>query len=204
VIETTDGFWEIERRSATDFDADLRLADGGRIRAGGRDLRVVFRPGHSRTDTLFVDETDGVAFVGDHLLAAITPNTEILPTADDPRPRARVSYLDGLRATAAMPLTRLFTGHGAVIEDHAQLIRTRLVAHQQRGARITARLRQGTASAWELACMLWRRPTVHRQPVLVVWEVLGHLDVLAAAGLVRERTDPDGRATFALTEARAA
>ena len=51
------------RRSGTasattteDFRADVRLADGERIRAGGRDLRVVARPGHSTTDTLFVDD----------------------------------------------------------------------------------------------------------------------------------------------------
>jgi glyoxylase-like metal-dependent hydrolase (beta-lactamase superfamily II) len=204
VIKTTDGFWEVERRSTEDFDADLRLTDGERVRAGGRDLRVIFRPGHSRTDTLFVDDANHVAFVGDHLLAAIASNTEILPTAEDPRPRARVSYLDGLRATAAMPLTRLFTGHGAVIEGHAQLIHTRLVAHQRRGAQITETLRQAPASAWELGCKLWRRPTVRRQPVLIIWQVLGHLDVLAAAGVVRERTDPDGHATFALVRALAA
>ena len=35
---------------------DHRLSDGDAIRAGGRDLRVVARPGHSTTDTLFVDE----------------------------------------------------------------------------------------------------------------------------------------------------
>ena len=51
------------------------------IRAGGRDLRVVARPGHSTTDTLFVDDRDALAFVGDHLLAGISSNTEIYPAA---------------------------------------------------------------------------------------------------------------------------
>ena len=53
------------------------LAEGDEIRAGGRDLRVVARPGHSTTDTLFVDDRAGLALVGDHLLAGVSSNTEI-------------------------------------------------------------------------------------------------------------------------------
>ena len=49
--------------------ADVRLQDGDRIRAGGRELRVVARPGHSATDTLLIDPAARMAFVGDHLLA---------------------------------------------------------------------------------------------------------------------------------------
>ena len=203
IIASNDGFWDVELRSAEAFHADLLLAAGDHVRAGGRDLRVVFRPGHSRTDTLFVDDAGAVAFAGDHLLAEIASNTEILPAPGEPRPRARVKYLEGLRSTAAMPLARVFTGHGAVIENHAELIRSRLVAHGQRAARIVDRLREAPATAWDLACALWRRATVEHQPLLVLWEVLGHLDVLAADGVVRERTGHDDRATFALAEARA-
>jgi glyoxylase-like metal-dependent hydrolase (beta-lactamase superfamily II) len=204
VVAGTDGFWAFERNGARSFDVDLRLEDGAHIRAGGRDLRAVLRPGHSLADTVFVDDRDGIAFSGDHLLATISSNTEIVPDGDDQRPRARVSYLDGLRRTATMALHRLFTGHGDVICDHPSLIRTRLAEHDRRGARITAMLRTGPASAWQLARGLWPDATVHRQPLLVTWEVLGHLDVLAAAGVVREHIDPDGHATFDLTEARAA
>jgi glyoxylase-like metal-dependent hydrolase (beta-lactamase superfamily II) len=204
VIASTDGFWEVERNGSQRFDADIRVADGELIRAGGRDLRAVFRPGHSLTDTLLVDDAGAIAFVGDHLLATISSNTEILPAADEERPRARVKYLDGLRRTATMPLERLLTGHGPTIGDHAQLIRTRMASHEQRAARIVAMLRRTPSTVWELACGLWRETTVHRQPVLVTWEVLGHLDVLAAAGAVHECTDADGGASFALTEARAA
>ena len=75
------------------------LSDGDVIRAGGRDLRVVARPGHSTTDTLFVDDAERIAFVGDHLLASISSNTEVYPAVepDGTRPRARVEYLESLR-----------------------------------------------------------------------------------------------------------
>jgi hypothetical protein len=39
---------------------------------------------------------------------------------------------------------------------------------------------------------------VRAQPLLVVWEVLGHLELLISAGLARETGD-DGERRFALT-----
>ena len=38
-----------------------------------------------------------------------------------------------------------------------------------------------------IAGRLWSPRTVAEQPLLVVWEVLGHLDLLLAAGTVTER-----------------
>lgn len=204
VIAGAESFWELQRSATRSFTGDIRLADGGRIRAGGRDLRAVFRPGHSLTDTLLVDDRDEIAFVGDHLLAAISSNTEILPEPGEERPRARVKYLEGLRRTAAIALQRLFTGHGDVIADHARLIRERLAHHEARAARITALLREEPANAWQLGRGLWRDATMRRQPLLVTWEVLGHLDVLCAAGSVRERIDAHGRSSFVFAGARAA
>ena len=106
VMDDTEDFWDFIRATTEDFSADVRLADGDRVRAGGRSLRVVARPGHSTTDTLFVDDRDALAFAGDHLLAAISSNTEIRAPdrAQDGRARSRLRYLDGLERTQAMPL----------------------------------------------------------------------------------------------------
>ena len=53
---------------------DVRLADGDVVEAGGRRLRAALRPGHSPTDTLFVDDATGTALAGDHLIAHISSN----------------------------------------------------------------------------------------------------------------------------------
>ena len=158
-IGDTEEFWEMLRRQSDAYHADIVLADGETIRAGGRELRVVARPGHSTTDALLVDERERIAFVGDHLLAKISSNTEIYPALEPTgtRPRARVDYLESLRRTAAMPLARLLTGHGADVTDHAELVARRLAEHEQRCERIIGALRTGTATAYEIAAELWSR-----------------------------------------------
>ena len=208
MIATTEEFWDFLRRRSDPYHAEVVLGDGDVVRAGGRDLRVLARPGHSTTDALLVDDRERIAFVGDHLLAKISSNTEIYPALEPTgsRPRARVEYLDSLRRTAAMPLERLLTGHGEDITDHAELVVRRIAEHDRRCDRILAALREGPATAYTIATDLWPEHTVSEQPLLVVWEVLGHLDLLLDAGRVHEQVTEDGStygvASFALTGTR--
>jgi glyoxylase-like metal-dependent hydrolase (beta-lactamase superfamily II) len=194
VIAESEGFWDFIRENSEAFATDVRLADGETIRAGGRDLRVLHRPGHSTTDTLLVDDRDRLAFVGDHLLGRVSSNTEIYPAAEPTgmRPRARVEYLANLRRTARMPLERLLTGHGDPVLAHARLVRRRFADHERRCGRIAGALAPGPATAYDIAHRLWPARTVREQPLLVVWEVLGHLDLLLGAGVVREAVTGDG------------
>jgi glyoxylase-like metal-dependent hydrolase (beta-lactamase superfamily II) len=199
VVADNEGFWDYINDNSESFSADIRLVEGSRIRAGGRDLRVVERPGHSTTDTLFVDDAARVAFVGDHVLASISSNTEIYPGPGEQRarPQARQSYLESLEKTAAMPLERLLTGHGRPVTRHADLIGARLAEHRRRSRKIAAILETGASTAYGVAERLWPATTVREQPLLVLWEVLGHLDVLMAAGALDERpSGDDGHARF--------
>lgn len=206
VIEANEGFWEYIRDTSEPYRTDVRLTDGDLVRAGDRDLRIVAAPGHSTTDGLLVDERSAVAFVGDHLLAGISSNSEVVPAAepDGSRPRARIEYLSNLKRTASMPLDRLLTGHGEPVTHHARLVRRRFAEHRRRCRRILAVLGEGPASAYGIAGHLWSARTVADQSVLVVWEVLGHLDLLLDAGAVSEEVRDDGsrygKAWFSLRE----
>ena len=202
VVDDTEGFWDYIRATTEDFRADVRLEDGDRVRAGGRNLRVVARPGHSTTDTLFVDERDAIAFAGDHLLATISSNTEIRAhdRAHDGRARSRVRYLESLERTKTMPLARLLTGHGAPVVEHARLVDARLRDHRRRCERIVAILDDGPRTAFEIAGGLWPARTVLQQLLLVVGEVVGNLELLLASGAVAERVGDRG-SVFELTAA---
>jgi glyoxylase-like metal-dependent hydrolase (beta-lactamase superfamily II) len=193
-IDANEGFWNYIRDTSESYRTDVRLSDGDLVHAGGRDLRIVARPGHSTTDALLVDETSATAFVGDHLLAGISSNAEVVPVAEPTgsRPRARLEYLANLKRTASMPLDELLTGHGDRVADHARLVRRRLAEHRRRCRRITEVLADGSANAYGIARHLWSPRTVTEQSLLVVWEVLGHLDLLIDAGTVAEEVRDDG------------
>jgi glyoxylase-like metal-dependent hydrolase (beta-lactamase superfamily II) len=202
VVADTEGFWEYLHEGAERFDPDVRLRDGDQVLAGGRTLRVRARPGHSTTDTLFVDERERIAFVGDHLLAGISSNTEIYPAVGlaGTRPRTRIEYLNNLRRTAVMPLQRLLTGHGRPVTAHARLVEDRLDEHRRRCRRIAAILADGRLTAFAIAGGLWPASTLREQPLFVVWEVLGHLDLLIDAGMAAEHVGDDGQARFELIQ----
>src|SRR4051812_557952 len=46
IIDGNEHFWEFIREASDAYHADVVLADGDVVRAGGRDLEVVARPGH--------------------------------------------------------------------------------------------------------------------------------------------------------------
>src|SRR5439155_23126544 len=50
VIEANEGFWDYIRDSSEAYATDVVLSDGDVITAGGRNLRILARPGHSTTD----------------------------------------------------------------------------------------------------------------------------------------------------------
>jgi glyoxylase-like metal-dependent hydrolase (beta-lactamase superfamily II) len=205
VIADNEGFWDYISDNSESFGTDIRLVEGDVIHAGGRDVRVVLRPGHSTTDTLLVDDESSVAFVGDHVLAGISSNTEIYPGPGEQRlrPRARANYIEGLRKTAAMPLQTLLTGHGAPVKRHKDLIQRRLVEHNRRSERIAAVLEPGPKTAYCVAHELWPARLVREQPLLVLWEVLGHLDLLLSTDVLDEKRSDDGHSLFALHDVAA-
>ncbi len=198
LIAAAEPFYEYIAREGTAFDTDRVLLDGDTIRAGDRTLRVVFRPGHSMTDTLFVDDLAEEAFVGDHLLAKITTGAELGPTElpGDERRRALLEYLSNLRATAAMQLRTCYSGHGPTIHDHRGLIEERLAFHSDRLDKIAQHVRDGCSTAFEIAQRLWSDGVARTQTVLAIWEVVGHLDILVNRGTVLEEVDDQGRHRF--------
>lgn len=182
------------RRFAGPARVTRRLADGDRLDLGpGRTLRVLHVPGHSPTDTIFLDEERAIAFAGDHLIARISSNPVIhrpISGPVDPARRTAVlaTYLDSLGRTRDLDLSLVLSGHGRPIDDHRALIDERIGHHQQRKGEIAGLIAAEPRSAHAIAREIWGDIAL-RQAYLTLCEVLGHTDLLVAEGRVREHED---------------
>jgi glyoxylase-like metal-dependent hydrolase (beta-lactamase superfamily II) len=173
---------------------DRVLCDGAALTAGGRRWVVASRPGHSPTDTTLRSEDGEVLIGGDHVLESISSNpmahaaigTEdgAALAASEDRPRPLLAFLRSLALTAAEPALLVLPGHGTPFTSMGAVIERRLAGHERRARRLLRALER-PRSATEMIETLWRRLPAE-QAFLALSEVLGHLDLLAERGVVRE------------------
>jgi glyoxylase-like metal-dependent hydrolase (beta-lactamase superfamily II) len=163
------------------------LRDGDAIEMRDRTLEVHFRPGHSPTDTVFLDRDRKMLVAADHLLAHISSNPLIsrLPGTTDERPQSLVIYLESLAKTREMDLDLVLPGHGDPITDHRSLIDSRFELHRRRAEKLYGLIKDRPQTAYELAQALWGNIAV-TQAYLTLSEVLGHTDLLQNDGRVHE------------------
>jgi glyoxylase-like metal-dependent hydrolase (beta-lactamase superfamily II) len=178
-----------------------RLLDGDTLELRDRTLRALHRPGHSPSDTIFLDEQRRMLFAGDHLLASISSNPIVskpLPRRGEgdadadagpvARPPALLNYIESMRATREIEAELVLTGHGEPITDHVALIDQRLRMHQRRAEKMLRMLAARPLNAYELALQMWGNVAV-TQAFLTISEVLGHMDMLIRDGSVHELDD---------------
>jgi len=178
------------------------LKDGEQLQLRDRRLRVLHRPGHSPSDTLFWDEERSLAMVADHLIKHISSNPLLarpLGAGEDfkgPRPHSLITYIASLNETRAMDVDLILPGHGNPIADHRSLIDLRMRMHERRAQRMYDLIVKQPRSAHALAHELWGNVAV-TQAYLTLSEVLGHMDLLIDAALVEEQ-EQDGLVRFAV------
>ena len=160
---------------------------------------MLHRPGHSPSDTVFLDEDRRILLAADHLIAHISSNPLLarpLPQAgegeapsdgggEQERPHSLITYIESLRLTREMDLELVLPGHGRPISDHAALIDERLRMHERRARKIGRLIAEQPRSAHEIAHELWGNVAV-TQAYLTLSEVLGHVDLLLREGSVFE------------------
>jgi glyoxylase-like metal-dependent hydrolase (beta-lactamase superfamily II) len=176
------------------------LAPGEVLTFAARSWRVHHRPGHSPSDTVFHDEATGVLLGGDHLIKHISSNPLISRPLEggrpEDRPKALITYMASMKATRAMDLEVVFSGHGDPVEDHRALIDERFEAHERRVRKIAGIVAGGPKSGFEIAQEMWGNVAV-TQAYLTLSEVLGHVDLLLERGAVVEVEDDGGVVRFA-------
>lgn len=186
---------------------DVLLREGEEVPFAGRSLEVHLRPGHSPSDTVFLDRDAGVLLAGDHLLAEVSSNPLIARPLDwglpgDPaaealkRPHQLEIYLESLALTEKMEgVEAVLGGHGPAFSGYRALIAERRALHERRAAKFLAMLDEGPATAHALAERMWGSVAI-TQAYLTLSEALGHLDLLRGSGAV-EVVQEDASVRFA-------
>jgi glyoxylase-like metal-dependent hydrolase (beta-lactamase superfamily II) len=141
---------------------------------------------------VFWDSERAILLCADHLIAHISSNPLLSRPLDgsDSRPKALVTYLRSLARTRELPAEILLPGHGEPITDHVGLIDERFALHRRRAEKLRKLIAEHPRTAYELAQELWGNVAV-TQAFLTLSEVVGHVDLLIDAGLVREVADGD-------------
>ena len=177
------------------------LSDGETLELRDRELEVQLRPGHSPSDTLFWDSDRKILIAADHLIAHISSNPLLSrPLDGSERRQALVEYLESLQKTRLLPAEIVLSGHGEPITDHAELIEKRFAMHQRRAEKLYGLIAEEPRTGHGLAQALWGDVAV-TQAFLTLSEVIGHVDLLVNAGLVRE-AESDGVVSFEATSRR--
>ncbi len=170
------------------------LDEGDELPGGWRVLSI---PGHAAGHIGLFRQRDGVLIGGDLLLRATTPSPSIEPPPPGRSRRpALVDYIASLHRVSQLPVHFVLPGHGDRIDDAPGLIRSVLTHLGQRQQRVLAALAGSRQTPWQLGRQVFPAAPP-RERLLVLIEILGHLEVLAQAGRVHGEWSR-GRVTYTL------
>ena len=174
---------------------DHILEDG--IRVGT--FRTHFVPCHSSSDVLFHNESNGIAFVGDHLLKNMNPNPLIrLSPGKEPRAKALIELHESLARTRALDIQWVCPGHGAPFTDHQTVIDKLIGKNEDRTTRIADFLSNGPMSPYAVTKSLF--PNLEEAHVYLGLSVaVGHLEVLEDRKLATSSLN-DGLVEYTLAQ----
>jgi glyoxylase-like metal-dependent hydrolase (beta-lactamase superfamily II) len=154
-----------------------------------RSLDGIPTPGHTRGHTVFLDETAGSVFTGDHLLPRITPSIGFEMA---PAPSPLAAYLRSLAVMKELPDRQLLPAHGPVTASTHERADELLAHHDQRLSASAAAVARGADTGLEVARQLrWTRRERRLgeldpfNQMLAVLETVAHLTVLVTQGALR-------------------
>ncbi len=169
---------------ATPAEPD-RLIDTDRtISLGTLRLQPLLCPGHTPASTVFLDDSTGDLYTGDHVLERIAPTPGIHFDENGQRIRSLPQYLHSLAGIRSLAPRRVLPGHGEPFTDLGGAVDHITGIFDQRARRLLRRLSGRPASAWELGLLLYP----HLRPGaawIVMAEIIGLLDLLEERGEAR-------------------
>ncbi len=162
------------------FEPESEPTDGDRLRLGtGITIRVLHTPGHASNHLCYLLEEERLLFTGDHVIQGST-------VVIDPPDGDMSAYLASLERLLAEDLAFLAPGHGTLIPQPHEAVRTLIRHRLQREAKVLARLRDSAPVALEsLVTRAYDDVPAHLHP-LAERSLLAHLLKLETEGSARQ------------------
>lgn len=167
------------------------IEDGETIQAGDDQLFAIHCPGHTPGQMVWHLPEKNLAFTGDHVLKAISPNPDLYLPPQHGSWSGLPHYLASLEKVSALDGTVCFPGHGEEITELGERIAQIQKGHEERKERI-AELFAG--ESLDLNTLTHRfLADIGRKPdgptfFLGLRETLGHLYLLDAEGRLKMET----------------
>lgn len=139
--------------------------------------------GHAQSHLSFFREKDGVLIGGDQLIAKVSPNPIMEPPLhpNDERLRPLLQYNQSLKKLLEMPISKVYSGHGAEIENVNERIDFQMTRQHKRAMQVKNMLEESPLTAFEVCQRLF--PKVYRNEIgLTMSETIGQLDYLMDLG----------------------
>ena len=144
-----------------------QVRDGDRFAGEGYTLQAVHTPGHAQDHICYYLEEEKALFSGDVILGV---GTTVIP-----QDGGNLSdYLSTLRRLQAMPIERIYPGHGPVIENAAEKIAEYLNHRLEREKQIVHELTGGAKTVEQMVRSIYREYPEHLYPA-AGQSVLSHL-----------------------------
>lgn len=152
------------------FEPDTRVGEGDEIAFGSEVLRVLHTPGHADDHLCFVVGTE--MFTGDHIMGGSTVMIEDLS-----------AYMRQLRRMRDLTLTKLFPGHGPVIDEPHAIIDHYIEHRLERERQIVGALSAGKDTIGDVVQLVYSDIDTELHP-LAAYSVAAHVRKLVDDGVV--------------------
>ena len=177
LLDESEGDVKLEETIDTDFDPDVRVADGEVAAMGsGWTMRAVYTPGHTSNHMCYALEETRALFTGDHVMGWST--TVVSPPDGDMR-----DYIDSLRKVIARDDSTLWPTHGAPVTSPRPFLAAFLDHRLEREAQVLGAVRSGISDIGAMVKLLYAdvREELHKPAAR---SVLSHLMKLIDDGAV--------------------
>ena len=166
-------------RSPSTCATAANIADGQRIDVDGTALVAVYTPGHASDHLSFLLESERTLFTGDHVLGR---GTTVIAYPDGDL----AAYMSSLQRAKELRATRLFPGHGPVVDEPDAVLDYYIAHRLERERQVLAAIDAGDRIVEEMVERIYVDVDRALHPAAAL-SVRAHLDKLRDEGVLADR-----------------